>query len=199
MKGKVLLTSILVGIFLISVFTGIYIFKINNEKNKKISEMQELQDHTIKQNIENSIETEETLSANSSEEKITPHTRLILRKYYEDCGHSINEYVETPVELINMTKEELEEEYKDWNVYIFSEEEVIMIKNVNGFCNEHYSLKDLDGYVAIYKVDKNGNETLQEKTAISTRYLTQTDKSHLESGIKIYGTENLNKYIEDFE
>ena len=199
MKGKILLTSILVGIFLISVFTGIYIFKINNEKNKKISEMQELQDHTIKQNIENSIETEETLSANSSEEKITLHTRLILRKYYEECGHSINEYVETPVELINMTKEELEEEYKDWNVYIFSEEEVIMIKSVNGFCNEHYSLKDLDGYVAIYKVDKNGNETLQEKTSISTRYLTQTDKSHLESGIKIYGTENLNKYIEDFE
>ena len=199
MKGKVLLTSILVGIFLISVFTGIYIFKINNIKNKKISETQELQNHTIKQNIDNSIETEETINANSSEEKITPHTRLILRKYYEECGHSINEYVETPVELINMTKEELEEAYEDWNVYIFSENEVIMIKNVNGFCNEHYSLKDLDGYIAIYKVDKNGNETLQEKTSISTRYLTQTDKSHLESGIKIYGTENLNKYIEDFE
>lgn len=199
MKNRILVISILFVIFFISVFTGIYIFKNLNKTNKELSQIEELKNHQIQENERNMVETENVVSANSSEEKITPHTRLILRKYYEDCGHSINEYVETPAELINMTKEELEKEYKNWSVYTFSENEVILIKNVNGFCNEHYSLKELDGYIAIYKIDKNGNEVLQEKTAISTRYLTQTDKSHLENEIKIFGTENLNKYIEDFE
>lgn len=199
MKDKIILTLILIGIFVFSVFTGIYIYKIINKSDKEIAKINEIYNNRIVENEKNSQEIEEIISTNSSDKKITPHTKLILRKYYEECGHSINEYVEMPSELINMTKEELENEYKDWNINTFSEDEVILIKTVNEFCNEHYSLKELDGYVAIYKIDKNGKEILQEKTAISTRYLTQTDKSHLENEIKIFGTENLNKFIEDFE
>lgn len=201
MNKKVVITLMVIGIFIFSVFTGIYIYKIMNTNNKKISNINEInKNNTITEKSENTLKIgEETISINSQEEKITPNTKLVLRKYYEQCGHSINEYVEMPSELINMTREELQEQYKDWSINVFSEKEVILIKIVNDFCNEHFVLKELDGYIAIYKIDKNGKETLKEKTAISTKYLTETDKEHLKNEIKIFGIENLNKYIEDFE
>lgn len=200
MNKKTLITLIVIGILIFSVFTGMYIYKIVNKKEEKISYVEKMYDNKTMQNEENILKSQnETISINSKDEKITPNTRLVLRKYYEKCGHTINEYVELPAELINMTKQDLEKQYKDWQVYVFSEKEVILIKSVNDYCNEHYKLKELDGYIAIYKINRDGKEELQEKTSISTRYLTETDISHLKNEIEIFGTENLNKYIEDFE
>lgn len=200
MNKKVLIVLMIIGIIIVSVFTGMYAYKILNKNQERISYVKKIYDNQNIQKGENIIKKEnEIINTNSSEEKITPNTRLVLRKYYEKCGHSVNEYVELPAELINLTKEELSEQYKDWEIYIFSEKEVILIKSVNDYCNEHYKLKELDGYIAIYKINKDGKEELQEKTSISTRYLTETDISHLQSEIEIYGTENLNKYLEDFE
>ena len=36
-------------------------------------------------------------------------------------------------------------------------------------------------------------------TDISIQYLPETDKINIQNGIKIYGTENLDKVLEDFE
>lgn len=200
MNNKTIIVLMIVGMFIVSLFTGIYIYKIFNQKETKFAKVNEIYNNRTVEEDENVLEINNRIvNANSKEEKITPNTKLVLRKYYEQCGHSINEYVEMPSELINMTREELQEQYKDWSINVFSEKEVILIKIVNDFCNEHFVLKELDGYIAIYKIDKNGKETLKEKTAISTKYLTETDKEHLKNEIKIFGIENLNKYIEDFE
>jgi hypothetical protein len=200
MKNKVIIILMTISIFVVSIFTGMYVYKIFNKKEEKIANLNELYSNYTINTEKNIVEIENAIvNANSREEKITPNTKFVLRKYYEECGHSINEYVELPQELINMTKEELEKQYKDWNVYTFSENEVILIKNINDYCDQHYILKELDGYVGVYKVDENGKENLVEKTGISTQYLTTTDLSHLKSEIKIYGLENLNKYLEDFE
>ena len=199
MNNKTIIVLMIVGMFIVSLFTGIYIYKIFNQKETKFAKVNEIYNNRTVEEDENVLEINNRIvNANSKEEKITPNTKLVLRKYYEQCGHSINEYVEMPSELINMTREELQEQYKDWSINVFSEKEVILIKIVNDFCNEHFVLKELDGYIAIYKIDKNGKETLKEKTAISTKYLTETDKEHLKNEIKIFGIENLNKYIEDF-
>ena len=198
MKNKVLIVSILITVFIISILIGIFIFNLLTSPNEDIANKNEILNNKIIE--ENSIQnTDELITANSSEEKINPSTKLVLRKYYEQCGHSINEYVEMPPELINMNKQELQEQYKDWNINVFSEKEVILIKTINDYCNEHYILKELEEEIAIYKIDKNGQEEFQEKTGISTRYLTETDKEHLKNKIKIYGVENLNKCLEDFE
>lgn len=200
MNKKVIIVFMLVGMFTVSIFTGIYIYRIFNQKESKFAKVNELYNNETFEKNNNVYEiNNKIVNANSKEEKITPNTKLVLRKYYEECRHSINEYVEMPSELINMTKDELQEQYKDWNINSFSEKEVILIKIVNDFCNEHFILKELDGYIAIYKIDKNGKETLKEKTTISTKYLTETDKEHLKNEVKIFGIENLNKYIEDFE
>ena len=196
MKSKrfVILVSI---IFFVSMIIGIYLYR-NLNKNSKIGYEYTEKVFDERTNVNNNIENE-VINANSIEEKVTPNTKLILRTYYEECGHSINEYVELPSELINMTKEELKNKYKNWQIISFSEKEIIMQKSINSFCDEHYILKDIEGYVQIFKKSESGDEKLIQKTSISTKYLTENDRSHLNIGIKVYGKENLNKVLEDFE
>ena len=48
-------------------------------------------------------------------------------------------------------------------------------------------------------INKDGTESLYEKTNISSEYLTETDLINMQDGLEIYGKEELNKIIEDFE
>ena len=75
----------------------------------------------------------------------------------------------------------------------------MLYKEVNEFCNEHYLLKEDNGYISIYKLDENSNETFLETTDISTNYLTEEDLKKIQEGIKIYTKKELNKTLEDFE
>ena len=54
------------------------------------------------QNIQEEVET------NSQEEKISPNCLLILKKYYEECNHTIKEYVDIPMDLVNKTEKDFE-------------------------------------------------------------------------------------------
>ena len=64
---------------------------------------------------------------------------------------------------------------------------------------EEYILRNIDGYIGIYKVNDEEKEVLIKITNIVTNYLPILDKNELENGIKIYGKENLNLRLEDYE
>ena len=98
-----------------------------------------------------------------------------------------------------MTKEQLAEEYQDWSIDGFSENEIVLSKKVDGQCGEHYVLRDNDGIIAIYKINEDGKEELVDETEISTDYLTDTDLIEIKKGIKVVGLEELNKLLEDYE
>ena len=104
-----------------------------------------------------------------------------------------------PQELINCTKSDIEEKYTDWQIEKFSSNEVILYKEVDGECGEHYLVKEKDGKVVVYKILENGEEQEYETTQISTDYLTDTDKIEMQNGIRVNGKQELNQLIEDFE
>ncbi|MBR0350719.1 MAG: BofC C-terminal domain-containing protein [Clostridia bacterium] len=64
---------------------------------------------------------------------------------------------------------------------------------------EQFILKEVEGKIVIYTIEKNGEEKLFEKTEISTEYLPKKDRLELEQGIKLQGKEELNQFIENFE
>lgn len=71
---------------------------------------------------------------------------------------------------------------------------------MDGICKEHYSVKEQDGFIAIYELDENDNEiSLIKVTDIPTEYLTETDLIEIEKGMKVYTTRELNKILEDLE
>ena len=60
-------------------------------------------------------------------------------------------------------------------------------------------IKENNGYIAIYYLDEQGNETLKETTSIVMQYLPETDIERLKQGIHVVGDEQLNATLEDYE
>lgn len=135
----------------------------------------------------------------ATEEKVSTNAILILKKYYQKCEHTINEYVEIPQEIVNMTKSEVEKQYPDWKVIGFEPGKVTLYKEFDDVCGEHFRLKVENGKVVVYIDNNDGTQSLYERTDISSEYLTETDLINMQDGLEIYGKEELNQIIEDFE
>lgn len=141
----------------------------------------------------------ETLEIAVQDTKTTPNTTLILKKYYTDCGHTISNSATIPEEMVNLTEEEIKEKYPNWEVEEFSKEEIILSRTLESFCGEHYFVTEENGYISIYTVDESENKALKETGKLSSEYLPETDRINLRNGIMVYGTEELNKLLEDYE
>lgn len=138
-------------------------------------------------------------TVSATEEKLASNAILILKKYYRKCEHTINEYVELPQELVNMTEEEVQAQYLDWKVIGFEKGKLTLYKEFDDVCQEHFKLRVEEGNVVVYIVNSDGTESLFERTGISSEYLTETDLLNMQDGLEIYGKEELNQIIEDFE
>ena len=142
---------------------------------------------------------EDIVTTNVEQEKISPNCKIILIKHYKGCNHEINEYIKVPERLVNLTKEDLQKEYKDWEIKEFTNDKVTLYKEFQGICGEHYILKDEDGKIVIFKILENGKEEVYEKTDISIDYLPVKDKENIQKGLEVNGKEKLNQLIESFE
>lgn len=177
-------------------------YSIYSHKNRVIEENQETQ--YISEFIEDDctdeyISMHDAKTVSSVQEKVSANALLVLKKYFKTCEHTTNEYVELPQELVNMTKEEVQSKYPKWEVIGFESGKVTLYKEFDDECGEHFKLKVEDGKVVVYKINKDETESLYEKTNISSEYLTETDLINMQDGLEIYGIEELNKIIEDFE
>lgn len=163
------------------------------EKNMYVSEI--IEDECTQEYEE----TQKATTVSSTEEKLASNAILILKKYYQKCEHTVNEYVELPQELVNMTEEEVQAQYSDWKIIGFEKGKLTLYKEFDDVCGEHFKLRVEDGKVIIYVVNNDGSESVYEKTNISSEYLTETDLINMQDGLDIYGKEELNQIIEDFE
>lgn len=181
----------------LSFFLGLYLYKI-----EKINEELAFDVEYTTNKGESSIrQAEEILQKTSStEDKINPNTRLIEKLYYNDCNHIVQHEKEITEKLVNKTKDEFQIEYIGWEIQKFTNAEVVVYKEVFDFCDEHYMLKDENGHINVYKLDKYGKEKeLIEETDVQTKYLSEMDLAELKKGITVYSKIDVNKKIEDFE
>ncbi|OKZ56420.1 MAG: hypothetical protein BHV99_05610 [Clostridium sp. 26_21] len=197
MKKQYIITIVIIAFFTSLIITMNIVKENKLQKTKKETEISEniedecTKEYTKETKIEAVVATKEKISANS---------QLILKKYFKQCDHTINEYVEMPQELVNLTKEEVQNKYTDWKVIGFEPNKVTLYKEFDDMCGEHFKLRVEEGKIVIYQLDKEGNESIYEKTNISSEYLTKTDLISIENGgLDVYGKEELNKLIEDFE
>jgi len=199
--NKVIVTMLCIIIILGAVFTAIVIFESNKSEISQLEETKIANENIVDDCTEEyeQLEKAKLLEANSNEEKTSPNCAFIFKVLYNGCGHTTIQYSNIPENMVNKTKQELKNEYNQYNIETFSSKEVSFIKNIEGECGEHFLVKENEGKIAIYKVDENEKESLYEQTEISTDYLTDTDKINIEKGIKIYGRQELNQLIEDFE
>ena len=191
------LIYIIISLAIIGVLIFSYaIYSRNINKVEKIAEEEILDECTDEYEY---LQKENLEKANATEEKVSPNCKITLKKVYNKCGHVKDEQVELPQELVNMSKEEVEEEYSDWTLEAFSENEIVLSKEFEEDCGEHYVLREEDGIIVIYKINEDGEEVFFDETEISTQYLTQTDLIEIQKGLRVNGLEELNKILEDYE
>ena len=150
-------------------------------------------------NIEGKTKNIVAMQTASIEEKVLPTTKLYLEKKYEDCKHTVKTEVELPVEMINLTREEISKKYSDWTIKEFSKEKIVLYRLAQGLCNEHFVINDEDGVVVVYRLDEDYNKSLYEKTNIYTEYLPTEDIARLKEGIFVYTLLDLNAELENLE
>lgn len=195
MKKTIWIIILLILAIIIGFCVGVYLY--NKEENKKQLE-NDVQNVEFNNTV--NITREVEIQTSVAKEKISINTEVIEEIYYVQCDHLIKTTRKDIKSLVNMTKEELAKKYPDWEIKEFSTGKVILYKEDQGFCDEHYLVKDVDGYVTIYNMDNEDKiNELIETTEIETKYLTETDQEDLKEGIKVYTQQKLNKLIEDFE
>lgn len=199
--NKVIITMICIIVVLGAIITGVLISQPKDEQQNAVTQTQigeeEILDDCTDEYEE--LENSNMLETNSSEEKISPNSSITYKTYYKGCGHTKEEYNNMPQELINCTKSEIEEKYTEWQVEKFASNEVVLYREVDGECGEHYLVKEKEGKLVVYKILENGEEQEYETTQIYTDYLTDTDKIEIQNGIRVNGKQELNQLIEDFE
>jgi len=184
-------------IFLFSVLVGYFIGKfyplIMGATSKTIIE------NVVGNVPEVGVSGEVIIKTANLEEKLLPTATLILEKKFEDCKHTIVTESELPIEMANLTKDEITEIYSEWAVKDFSKDSITLYKVEKGLCGEHFVINSENGVVMVYKLDENYDKTLYEKTDIYTEYLSEDDINKLSMGIYVYGLSDLNSILENFE
>lgn len=193
MNKKYIIISIITTIIL-GIIVGVLISKNNDTSDLEPQLERKLA--TEYENIENEIDV---ITTSNVEVKTSPNCIFVFETYYKQCKHTIIERNEIPSHCVNQTEEELQKKYEDFQIKKFTTGEIIFYKEKEGICDEHYLIKEHNGYIAIYTIDSFGKETLKETTEIVTTYLPQTDIKQLKEGIKVLGQENLNATLEDYE
>lgn len=88
----------------------------------------------------------------------------------------------------------------EWEDYAKSREEEIKETSQNfNDENKHYILRCEDNVIKVYYINEHAEEILYKTTELPIEYLSEEDQQRLKNGIDIYGIEELNKLIEDFE
>ncbi len=149
--------------------------------------------------IEEIYANQTALTTMSEEDKVSPNSSFALKKYYDECSHFDYEEAEIPKELVNLTKQEVEDYYADWEVEKFSENELVLAKEINGYCKEHFLIRLDDENVNVYQLGTLGELKEYKKTDISRDYLPEEDIENLEEGITVFGEGKLSSVLEDFE
>ena len=186
---KWVIVVLIIALFIVSVICGFIINSFINFSEKKEQSQAVLADN----------EKEKTVDTSSSDVTISPNAQVISTQKFEKCGHTTTVREIVPREIVNLNQEKVQKYYDGWNIDEFSASEIKISRNNSGICEEHYILRESDGYISISRKNDIGEYIFKGLTDISIQYLPEEDLIRLEKGIEVIGKESLNKFLEDFE
>lgn len=187
----ILLIIMIILLFALGVMMGIYFYGSDNTEDTNLLNVQLAEESILENNV--------TVSTSLTEEKVSPNCTIVEKQYFTGCDHLIKDIKEIPEDWINMTEEQILEQYPDWTLESFTNNQIIVSQEKEGYCGEHYVIRTHNDVIGIYTLDENGKETLKEDTDIPTMYLTEEDLEILNKGIQASGENQLHQVLEDYE
>ncbi len=195
---KIIFLGILV--FIVSLGVGyLYsiMFLVDDNTSQSIEfELNEVEDYAI----QNYTKLQTLEASSEEEEKVSPNASFAVKTYYDECGHFKFEYEKLPEKLVNLNRQEVDDLYDDCEVEEFSSNNIVMAKEINGLCNDHFYITIGDnGHIEVMRLNADGSFAKYQETEISKDYLPEEDIEKLEEGIYVFGSGNINSILEDYE
>ncbi|WML35769.1 hypothetical protein [Clostridium sp. OS1-26] len=201
MDKRKIRTLVLV-VLTISIFTLSYYICINKLRNANIRNNK----YEINAGKEGGVGS---LAANSNGDGIVSrNANLVFKTKYDKSGDVVIEKEEPVGSLAGKKKSDIEAIYKDdgYEVQNINSLQVILMKKVDKYAPNKYVLGIKDGFIAIYKTDKDSNMTIENEkrdiTDIKVDRLKQADIQLLTKGDKYFQCdtrEDAEARLEDYE
>ncbi|MGE5330094.1 MAG: BofC C-terminal domain-containing protein [Deltaproteobacteria bacterium] len=128
---------------------------------------------------------------------ISPNAIIVIEKKYTRCGHVISNTINVPADMVNLTESQLKLAFKNYKVTKFSPEKIIILKELEMKCSNHFILKEKDGFVAVYYQQPINGILLKEVTPLLVKNLPEKEKSRLKQGLKVESQQELAQTLED--
>ncbi len=189
---KTIWISIIVSVIFLGITAGIIIHVYSDTKIEKAT-VQQVKE--INRELDNQIVVE----TSSIETKTSPNAVITFEIYYSRCGHSKIKKEKIKDSEVNKSEEEIKKIYPNWKIKKFNSDEIAMYREEDNICENHYMIKEKDGYVTIYSIKSDGNEEEKDVTDISTQYLPEEDMKLLQNGIKVNSESELEQVLSDYD
>ena len=147
-------------------FTGGYFYYVYDYK---IHPKEKLIQYNLEQNKQKDVLAK----------KLLPNSKLIFETKYLGNGQTIKEEQKLNYSLYGKSEDEISRIYSGWEVKKFSEEEIFLYREKQGFPADYYIISNIGGYVCLLKSDGNEGTELIEKTDITVESLTPYDRERV--------------------
>ncbi|EET85973.1 conserved hypothetical protein [Clostridium carboxidivorans P7] len=151
--------TVLLVILTISIFSLSYYLCINKLKSTNLKE-----DKYKVQNESKDIDKTMTVDSNMNT-SLSPNAKVIFEKKYIKSGEVITEKEESAGNLAGKKKSELNQVYKGqgYSLESMKSSEVVFVKEFDRYAPNKYVVGIKDGFIAIYKTDKDGNMFIEDE------------------------------------
>ncbi|QUI23526.1 hypothetical protein HZI73_15085 [Vallitalea pronyensis] len=149
--------------------------------------------------IASSKNNEDVVSADTMDEpKIMSSTRVEYQNYYmEDDKLEIEKDTEPPYYMLNLTREQVEEFYPEFQLMAFSPEKVVLRRVIDGHSSKYYIIQTHNKRVGVFHdyrddgADIELEDYLKDTVDIPISGLVWEEQDKLKEGIVVYGEEEL--------
>lgn len=138
------------------------------------------------------------ITVSIDETKLSPNAEMVIKKNFKLCGHTTENKMNIPIEMVNYTKSDVEKKYTGWNIEKFTQEEVVLSKEIEANCDSHYVLKIEEEKLKIYNQITKDKCNYIDEINIQLELLPSLELAELEHGIEVYGEEELNNLVENY-
>ena len=159
---------------------------------------EEVDKQDAKENKTNLAENTNAITVSIDETKLSPNAEIVIKKRFKLCGHTTVNRMSVPIEMVNYTEEQVKEKYTGWKIEAFNQEEVILSKEMEANCDEHYVLKIEEEKLKIYNQVTEDKYNYIDEINIQIGLLPSLELAELEHGIEVYGEEPLNNLVENY-
>ncbi|MBM7582315.1 hypothetical protein JOD02_001172 [Caldicoprobacter guelmensis] len=127
-------------------------------------------------------------------------TTFIFERVYNLCGHNLVSYRSATPQEVGLSRKQVKDMYSSWDIKEFSASIVWLCERVDGYCPNHYVIKDNDGRIAICRPLEDGRGFyLIRQTSIDTAFLDADLQERVKEGWVVDSLEQVEQLVESWD